>query len=336
MRLAVVGLGFMGATHVRAIRAGTAQLAAVVSGDAAKLAGDLSSAGGNLGGAGERYDFSSVKKYSTLNEALADPAIDAVDLCLPTDLHEQAAVAALRQGKHVLVEKPMALDGGACRRMIEEARRAGRVLMVAQVLRFFPAYTALARALPEIGRVRGGVFRRRCARPGWGAWLAEKSRSGGGVFDLLIHDVDMALSLLGPPAGIAATGCEDLAAGIDTISAQLYYADGCVVEIAGGWHHAGEYPFSMEYTLVGDQGTVEYHSAGRAPTLYRAGGGTETLRLDAADGYHAEIEYFAACCRGGEAPERCSPESSADAVRLTRALSEARRANGERVIWKSE
>jgi predicted dehydrogenase len=335
MRVAVVGLGFMGATHLRAIHNGAAELAAVVSGDAAKLAGDLSSAGGNLGGAGEQVDFSAVKKYSTLIAALEDPEIDAVDLCLPTDLHEDAAIDALRHGKHVLVEKPMALDARACGRMIEEARRAGRVLMVAQVLRFSPAYTALAHVLPEIGRIRGGVFRRRCAQPGWGAWLVDKSRSGGGVFDLLIHDVDMALHLFGAPSEIVATGCEDLAAGIDTISAQLFYAGGCVIEIAGGWHHAGEYPFSMEYTLVADRGTVEYHSAGRAPTLFRAGGGAEALRLDTVDGYHAEIEYFAACCRSGEAPERCSPESSAEAVRLTRALSEARSANGERVKWKS-
>src|SRR6266849_2489920 len=119
MRLAVVGLGFMGTTHLRAILAGGAELHAVVSASERKLSGDLSGTGGNLvsGGDDDRFDFSGVKKYRDLSAALNDPEIEAVDLCLPTDLHESAAIEALRHGKHVLVEKPMALDEAACQRM---------------------------------------------------------------------------------------------------------------------------------------------------------------------------------------------------------------------------
>src|SRR5208282_1781726 len=151
------------------------------------------------------------KHYTLLEDALADPEIDAVDLCLPTDLHESATVAALRSGKHVLVEKPMALSVEACHRMIAEAARAGKILMVAHVLRFFPAYRALQSAIAagELGSVRMAAFRRRCAQPGWSDWITDKSRSGGGAFDLLIHDVDMALRLFGAPSAISATGYED-------------------------------------------------------------------------------------------------------------------------------
>jgi predicted dehydrogenase len=327
----------MGATHIRAIEGSSAiKLAAVVSRDPAKLAGDLSAAGGNHGDAGARFDFSGARKYRNLDEALADPEIDAVDLCLPTSLHEDCARKALERGKHVLLEKPMALDAASCERLIAAARSARRVLMVAQVLRFFPAYTALARALPEIGAPHTALFRRRCAQPGWGAWLGDKAQSGGGVFDLLIHDVDMALHLFGAPQAIAANGHEDLAVGIDVLSARLTYPADFVVEIAGGWYGAGEYPFSMEYSLVGARGAIEYSSAGRVPTLYRSGGRAEELALENVDGYRAEIEYFAECCRAGQNPERCTPESSAEAVRLTRALSEARRRKGEKVeLWKS-
>src|SRR4029453_15552505 len=107
--------------------------------------------------------------YSDLDALLADPNIDAVDLCLPTDLHESVAVAALRAGKHVLVEKPMALDGASADRMIAEAARAERVLMTAQVLRFWPDYTRLRDAVRsgQHGPLRFAVFRRRCAAPGW-------------------------------------------------------------------------------------------------------------------------------------------------------------------------
>jgi predicted dehydrogenase len=334
MRIAVVGLGFMGATHIRAILGGAAQLAAVVSRNDRKLSGDLSGTSGNLDTGGGQFDFSGVKKYRTLELALADPEIHAVDLCLPTDQHESAAIAALRHGKHVLVEKPMALDQDACGRMIEESRRAGRVLMVAQVLRFFPSYQALSVARAQIGTIRGGSFRRCCAKPGWGDWLADPARSGGGVFDLLIHDVDQALYLFGAPTAISATGYQHLAHGVDIIDAQLYY-DGFCIEIAGGWH-PGEFPFSMEYKLVGDGGTVAFSSTGGPPMLYRADGGSQKLESPdgpAADGYRDEISYFAACCSAGSKPEKCMPEESAAAVRLTRALSEARQRNGEKIAW---
>ena len=59
------------------------------------------------------------------------------------------------------------------RRMIAEAERAGRILMIAQVLRFFPEYMALRNALPRLGKVRSAFFRRRCAAPAWGGWLKD-------------------------------------------------------------------------------------------------------------------------------------------------------------------
>ena len=141
MKIAVIGLGFMGSTHLKALKnVPESELVAVVSSDEKKLSGDLSAIQGNIGGPGEKMDFSRVKKYRTITEALADPEIEAVDICLPTDQHSSAAVAALRAGKHVLVEKPMALDGAAADEILAAARKSGRVLMTGQVLRFIGAY----------------------------------------------------------------------------------------------------------------------------------------------------------------------------------------------------
>ena len=164
MQIAVVGLGFMGSTHLKAMRGlPEVELAAVYSSDERKLAGDLTAIQGNIGGPGERLDFSSVRKYREIAPLLADPTIDAVDICLPTDLHEQVAIEALRAGKHVLVEKPMALDGAGADRILAEAGKAGRVLMTAQVLRFFPEYIALRQAIAtgQSGPVRSAIFGRR-------------------------------------------------------------------------------------------------------------------------------------------------------------------------------
>jgi predicted dehydrogenase len=332
MKLAVLGLGFMGSTHVKALKdIPGVELAAVCSVDEAALSGDFRHIQGNLGGPGERFDFSGVRQYREIEQAISDPGVDAVDLCLPTDLHAAVAIEALRAGKHVLVEKPMALDGHAAERMIEEARRAGRILMSAQVLRFLPPYMALREALcgGELGLVRSAVFRRRCAAPAWGGWLKLPEKSGGGVFDLLIHDVDMMLHLFGAPEKVSATGYDDDARGIDIIHAQFYYSHGGVVLVTGGWHHPKAYPFSMEYTVAADGGTLEYSSAGREPTLYRQDGTEEQLTLTPRDGYTAELAYFVECCRAGQQPDLCPATESAAAVKLARLMLEARNRNGE-------
>lgn len=334
MKVAVIGLGFMGATHVKAIQdSAEMELGGLVSSDDVKLGGDLSGIHGNLGGPAGHMDFSGVTKYSTYEEAFADPEIEAVDICLPTYLHAPVAIAALEAGKHVLVEKPMALDGASAGKMIAAARSHSRVLMVAQVLRFYPAYLALERALSSgsLGKIHSATFRRRCAAPGWNAWLADREKSGGGIFDLLIHDMDLCLLLFGCPRELAAAGYEDLGNGIDVISAHLYYDEIPSVNVSGGWHRGGAYPFSMEYTVVTDGGTVEYNSAGSPPTLFSANGHADLLPCEDVNGYQAEIEYFVRCCREGTAPDRCKPEDSALTVKLTRATADARNLRGEKI-----
>ena len=167
MRIGVLGLGFMGSTHLKALRTlPGVEIAAVYSSDDAKLAGDLTRIQGNLGGPGERFDFGPVAKYREIEAMLADPSLDAVDICLPTDLHAAVAIEALRAGKHVLVEKPMALDAAAAAKMVQEARANQRVLMTAHVW-CPPMYHALLDRLStgDITVSRWALLRRRCAAP---------------------------------------------------------------------------------------------------------------------------------------------------------------------------
>ncbi len=334
MKLAVLGLGFMGSTHVAALRGlPGVELAAVYSSDARKLAGDLTGVRGNLGTGGEQMDFSKVRKYSDLEAVWSDQNVDAVDICLPTYLHEPVAVEATHAGKHVLVEKPMALDSDAAAQMIKAAQRHQRVLMSAQVLRFFPEYLALENAMAagKLGSWRFAAFRRSCAAPAWGGWLQDAEKSGGGVFDLLIHDVDMCLHLFGWPQAVSASGACQSQLGIDCMDAQLFYESG-VATISGGWHNSGEFPFRMEYSVTLDGGTVEYSSLGRPPVLFGAQGGSQPLELAQQDGYAAEIAYFAECCDSGRAPDRCPPAESAGAVKVMRLMLESRNRNGAKMI----
>jgi len=327
MKIGVLGLGFMGSTHLRALAdIRQAEVAAVMDADEQRLSGDLSGIQGNLGGPGQEMDFSGMRRYRAPADILADPDLDAVDICLPTYLHEPLAIQALQAGKHVLVEKPMALDGAAADRMVAEAGRQKRILMTAQVLRFSPAYQALMRLVKsgKLGAVRSALFRRRTAVPTWGPWEFDSAKSGGGVFDLLIHDVDMSLLLFGAPEAVSATGYEDMAHGIDMITAEFHYPEVGSVTITGGWHHRGEYPFSMEYTVVADRGVVEFSSAGRPATVYWSDGRKEALPCDDKNPYQAEIEYFVECCEQGRKPELCPPADSAAAVKAARLMVEAR------------
>jgi len=201
--------------------------------------------------------------------------------------------------------------------------------MTAQVLRFLPEYVALRNAMPLLGKVRNAFFRRRCAAPAWGGWLKDPSRSGGGAFDLLIHDVDICLHLFGPPQAVSAVGHLDTAASLDVVHGQLFYPFG-TVGISGGWQHEGAFPFGMEYSVTLDGGTVEFSSAGRPPTVFNQT--EQALPLESKDGYAAEIEYFVECCRSGRQPERCLPRESANAVELMRTLLASRERNGRKIL----
>ncbi len=331
MRIGVVGLGFMGSAHLEAYQTVRGfELAAVASSSEKKLAGDLGDVGGNLDRGGGMIDFGSAARYRRAEDLIDDPGVEAVDFCTPTHLHASLALRALAAGKHVLVEKPMALSAPDCASMIAAAQDAGRVLMVAQVLRFFPEYAEARRRVlaGELGNVRAATFRRRCAAPAWGRWQKDPACSGGGALDLLIHDFDYCQHLFGKPRAVRAVGCEDLAAGIDFVEAQLDYGDGVPVVIAGGWHHPESFPFSMEFTILCDGGTLDHSSEKAGLRLYTSTGKLVHVELPAQDGFVGELQAFVDACVDGVPPALCPPEDSAESLRMALAMNRSRAQGG--------
>ena len=238
--------------------------------------------------------------------------------------------AALEAGKHVLVEKPMALSAAECDSMILAAETAGKVLMVAQVIRCWPEYVAAREWIRDgrLGTVRSASFRRRCACPGWSRWLSERAKSGGGIFDLLIHDLDYALYLFGRPSSVSAVGSEDITHGIDVVETRLQYDEGPAVTVSGGWQGRGDFPFSMEFTIVGESGTLDFHSGQTPLTYYSPDGGSESIEVQQGDGFQAELEAFVAACRTGSPPVNCHPRDSALATRIALAMRASREQAG--------
>jgi len=112
MKFAILGLGFMGRAHLKALRAiPGVEVGAVSSLDEKALSGDFTAVEGNIGGPGERLDFSGIGKYRELEAALEAPGIDAVDICLPTDLHGPVAVEALKNPWLSMASPPTAWPG---------------------------------------------------------------------------------------------------------------------------------------------------------------------------------------------------------------------------------
>src|SRR5216684_1615119 len=101
IRIGIVGIGFMGMIHFLAARKlKDARVEGICSRDEKKLAGDWRSIQGNFGPRGEMMDLSGIKKYRALDDLLADPNIDLIDVCNPTNLHPETAIKALQAGKH--------------------------------------------------------------------------------------------------------------------------------------------------------------------------------------------------------------------------------------------
>jgi predicted dehydrogenase len=326
VKVGVIGLGFMGATHLNAFKAiEGVEIAAVASSNPKALEGDLRGTGGNLGREVGLFDFSSADKFTDWRALIRDPALDAVDICLPTYLHLEATVLALDAGKHVLVEKPMALTAPQCDAILDAANRSEKIFMVAQVLRFWPEYCALHKlhqsAAP--GAIREAAFFRRCGLPDWSPWLSDESHSGGAIIDLLVHDIDQALDLFGLPDSVEARSLGP----VDTLDASLHYRDGISVFLQGGWYPAGT-PFAMGFRVAGDRGGLELKNGVLSAMTH---GQWNPVPTPAGDAYLAELSYFIECCQNGSPPGRCLPLESARAVKLALLLKESRSQGGTRL-----
>jgi predicted dehydrogenase len=261
--------------------------------------------------------FAHLQDPDALYEAMiGDPELDALDICLPTALHAPLTIAALDAGKHVLCEKPMALTVAACGRMLEAEKRNKRVLMVAHVLRFWPAYRVLHEAVARgtYGAVRSATFARRSGLPSWGPWLLRPEESGGAPLDLLVHDYDQALWLFGAPESATArtVGSDNV------IECGLRYPGGLEVAINGGWY-ADNIPFAMEFDLKASEAELRY--ANDHLQLLRPSAAPTEIALPEEDPYATQLAYFIDCCQNGHAPVECPPESSAKAVELALSIS---------------
>ena len=148
----ICGFGFMGRTYFAHLSSHPrARVAAVCSKNNIKRA-DQEREVGNLRTAGDKaLSLDGVNVYEDVDDLIADESVDVIAITLPTPMHADITVQALESGRHVICEKPMALRLRQCDRMIRTAEKAGRTLMIAQCVRFWPQYERIKQIVDEGG-----------------------------------------------------------------------------------------------------------------------------------------------------------------------------------------
>ena len=329
LRVGLIGLGFMGrghlANYIRLDAEGApVKLVAVCDIDPAKLEGrDIIT--GNIG-VGNACDLSGYAKYADYNEMMAKENLDYVDIALPTYLHASASIAALKAGCHVLSEKPMARTVEECEEMIEAARSAGKMLMTAQCLRFWPAYEYLKECVDsgKFGEVTSAYFFRGGSTPSWSweGWLLDEARSGGCLLDQHVHDVDMVNWLFGPADAVSARGINVIeGSGYDAVSTHYIYSDSKVVCAEDDWTIQGDYGFDMLFRVNFRRGSVHF-SKGKMNVCPAEGAAFEP-ELCSDDGYYREINAFIDAILHDKPVANCTPESTRDTIAMALAEQES-------------
>src|SRR5437667_6298086 len=144
VRVGVVGLGFMGVTHLRAyLEDKSACVVAVCDSVRLPVNGVLAGVAGNIKKSDDINLDKQVKIFRKIEDVLADAEVQLVDLCTPTPLHPEQSIAALKAGKHVLCEKPLARTSAAAREIINTAENAPGFIMPAMCMRFWPGWSWL-------------------------------------------------------------------------------------------------------------------------------------------------------------------------------------------------
>lgn len=305
MNIGIVGIGFMGTTHFNAAKAlHGARVSAISSRDRAKLSGDWSRISGNLGRQGGVQDLTGIRTYTDYRDLLADPDVDLVDICLPVELHRPVAIEALRAGKHVLVEKPIAPTMADADAMIQAADEAGKRLFVAHVVRFFPEFAYVKQALDggEYGGLLTAHLKRVISKPQWAieGTSPQNPFDADVVLDLHIHDADFVQFLLGMPDRVFARGVS-AGGGLLYVHAQyLYDRLGTSISCQSGALSMEAVPFEQGFDVYFEKATLSFNSrSAQGLSLWRLNEGEIVQpELRPVDPFTAELQYVVDALRG--------------------------------------
>ena len=330
IKAGIIGFGFMGSTHFNIYRdMSDVEVVAIADVDLKKRQGDISSVKSNISGGSndEIIDFSSLNIYADGIELIANPDIDLLDICLPVFLHKQFALAALAAGKHVLCEKPLAMNSDDAVEIIAMARKSDKVFMVGMCVRYWPEYHYVINQYKagKYGRIHSAFFKRfspTVAGSGWNNWFADRKMSGGALLEMHLHDTDQVLQFFGRPERVNSTGCRGVRSKDcwDHVFTVYDYGDGSMIVSEGGWTAASGTPFEMSYQLIGELATVIFNQNGL--NIYYEDGRHEQPDLGGypyQTGWHGELAHLISLIKSGETTEKESLSDIVDGISIIEA-----------------
>lgn len=285
MKVGVVGTGGMGNVHTKHWKVIPGVEVCAFDSDSEKLAEFCNSHGIRA--------MDSYEKLLTM--------VDAVDICLPTHLHLEAALKAIAAKKAVLVEKPMARSLEECRQMINAAKEADVLLSVAHVVRFFPEHRRASELVKSgaIGNPAAIRMRRGGGAPkGSNLWFQDFDKSGGVLLDLAIHEFDWLRWTLGDPRQVYARSVRlgpevnDAKIEGDYALTTLSFESGALAHVESTWMDPSGFRSTIEAS--GSGGTLEFDSR-MYPTLRvnTAEGSVSQSHMDGADDpYFLQLSAF--------------------------------------------
>lgn len=322
IKIGLIGSGYIGSVHAAAYeRIPNAELVAVA---------DINETAGR-----KIADAFSCHYYQQAEQMLIDEDIQVVDICLPTFLHEQYVTLAAKYRKHVLCEKPFGLSYESCQRMICCCNEAGVTLMVAQVARWLPEFVKARHLLDDnvFGNLHMVSSRRLSQSPAWTTWHNDPNKSGGGLYDLQVHNIDYLISLFGEVERVFAIGRKTETGCWNHVAVNLLFKNGVLAVDEGSLDMTGEYPFSVALRIVGDKAVFDYQFAGgqniencdtayNSVILYEKNQVPVNVSVDEKDPYEQELlEYITAIAN--HAPVPISPSESLYVMKVVDAIKES-------------
>src|SRR5215211_2357651 len=312
MRIGLVGAGFMGGVHLNAYAA-IPEVEVVGVADART---EAAVAGAKMVGA---------RPYASFEELVAAEDVELVDVCLPTAFHRDLALLAAGEGKHVILEKPIARTMEDAREILEAFSDDGPRLFVGHVVRFFPEYVRIKEKIDagDLGTI--GVVRTSRRSPfllGWNDWYADWRLSGGVLLDLVIHDFDFLRWALGEVERVYARGMLGREYNrLDYVLVTLRFESGAIAHVEGHWGYPGSFNYSIE--VAGSDALLAVDSTEPA-SLQLISGAPEEVPDLASDKspYEKELEHFIHCVATGEEPI-VQAQDACEALRIGLAATES-------------
>jgi predicted dehydrogenase len=245
-------------------------------------------------------EFAIPRAYGSYEDLLADPEVDAVYIPLPNELHRPWTYAAADAGKHILCEKPLALNAAEADAMVAHCRARGVVLMEAFMWRHQPRTAALRRLVAD-----GAIGELRLVRSSFsfpiepGDWRLDPARGGGALWDVGCYGVSTSRLFAGAEPSAARSLAHVGPNGVDlSLTAELRFPDG----VLGLLDCSFEQPFRCSYELVGTRGSIDVPDAYLPPAvpLAQLNGpeGRRTLTFDGRDQYAEMVDAFARAVAG--------------------------------------